>query len=667
MFNKILIANRGEIACRIIKSCRELGVQTVAVYSAADAQALHVQQADEAWLLGPAPVKDSYLRTDKILEIAKQSGAQAVHPGYGFLSENADFSEACAAQGLVFIGPSASAIRAMGSKSASKVLMTDAQVPLVPGYHGDAQDDASLLKGLLETGFPALIKASAGGGGKGMRVVENEGEAAAAIAAAKREAINAFGDDKLLIERYLTNPRHIEIQIFCDQQGNGVYLFERDCSIQRRHQKIIEEAPAPGISATLRAQMGETALKAAKAINYEGAGTVEFLYENDEFFFMEMNTRLQVEHPVTEMITGVDLVEWQLRVAAGDALPLQQSELAINGHAMEVRLYAEDPLNDFLPTTGKIGRLLLPTLTDSVRLDTGVQQGDEISPFYDPMLAKLIVHGRDRGECINRLANALNEFHILGLTQNLSFLRQVISLPAFKAGGFSTQFLDQQKDALKSDVTSSSRQAHLKMATLFRLLGRENSEQNPWLNNSSFRLNHNPSEALPLQSMGEEQAITLLGSQSVANQNQYRIAIAGQTSRLSGLLTDDRLTAQLDDQRLQAQVFQYQNCITVHSHLGTDEFVIAERHFDTSQAQDDHGLRAPMNGTLVSVEVAVGDMVEAGQDLIIMEAMKMEHCIKAPHTGRVQEIYFSVGDLVDEGTELLQFEEQPEGDDHATA
>ena len=420
---RLLIANRGEIACRIMQTAQKMGIHCIALYSDADANALHVKQADEAWHIGPAPAKDSYLVQDKLLHIAKQAKADAIHPGYGFLSENADFAKAIEQAGMMWVGPPASSIDVMGSKTKSKQLMEQASVPLVPGYHGDDQNEALLIAETKKIGFPALIKASAGGGGKGMRVVENDSEIESAIAASKREGLNSFGDDKLLVEKYITRPRHVEIQVFMDQHGNGVYLFERDCSIQRRHQKVVEEAPAPQFSKTVREKMGEAALQAARAINYVGAGTVEFLFDpstentaggaDGHFYFMEMNTRLQVEHPVTEMITGQDLVSWQLKVAQGEALPVEQSQLSIQGHSMEVRIYAEDPDNEFLPTTGTLEHVQLPELmAGKVRLDTGVTQGDEVSPYYDPMIAKLIVWGEDRQQCLSTLQHALQQYQI---------------------------------------------------------------------------------------------------------------------------------------------------------------------------------------------------------------------------------------------------------------
>ncbi|WP_240989707.1 acetyl-CoA carboxylase biotin carboxylase subunit, partial [Cupriavidus taiwanensis] len=454
MFNKILIANRGEIACRVAATCRRLGIRTVAVYSDADAEARHVAFCDEAVHIGGAAARDSYLRADHIIEMAKETGAQAIHPGYGFLSENEAFAEACAAAGLVFIGPPASAIHAMGSKSAAKQLMEQASVPLVPGYHGEDQDPALLRREADRIGYPVLLKASAGGGGKGMRVVESGEGFEAALASVKREASASFGDDKVLVEKYLTRPRHIEIQVFADTHGNCVYLFERDCSVQRRHQKVLEEAPAPGMTEERRRAMGEAAVAAAKAVGYVGAGTVEFIANQDgSFYFMEMNTRLQVEHPVTEMITGQDLVEWQLRVAAGEPLPLAQEQLRIDGHALEARIYAENPDKQFLPSTGTLRFLRTPPAVQfmrgdgvdgnphgpaGVRIDAGVREGDTISPFYDPMIAKLIVWGKDRDEALARMRQALAAYHVVGLSTNVAFLQRLVKSEAFRTADLDT-------------------------------------------------------------------------------------------------------------------------------------------------------------------------------------------------------------------------------------
>ncbi|NDP43365.1 MAG: acetyl-CoA carboxylase biotin carboxylase subunit, partial [Aromatoleum sp.] len=462
MFEKILIANRGEIACRVARTARRMGLRTVAVYSDADAGALHVAACDEAYRLGPPPPRESYLLGDTIIEIARRAGAQAIHPGYGFLSENAQFAAACASAGIAFIGPPPAAIAAMGSKSAAKNIMGAAHVPLVPGYHGDDQDPKLLAREAAKIGFPVLIKATAGGGGKGMKVVERAQDFAAALASAQREAKAGFGDDRVLIEKYLTAPRHIEIQVFADMHGSAVYLFERDCSVQRRHQKVLEEAPAPAMKPEHRRAMGEAAVAAAKAIGYVGAGTVEFIaadtFASDgAFYFMEMNTRLQVEHPVTEMITGLDLVEWQLRVAAGEPLPLRQQDLAIRGHAIEARIYAEDPDRGFLPSIGRLAHLRAPATTRSLRVDTGVRAGDEITPYYDPMIAKLIAHGEDRAAALRRLAEALAEYEIVGVATNVAFLQRVVAHHAFASGDVDTGLIARHHDALFPPRTAVAR------------------------------------------------------------------------------------------------------------------------------------------------------------------------------------------------------------------
>ena len=449
MFTKILIANRGEIACRIIKTAKKMGILTVAVYSDADAESLHVHMADEAVYLGPSPSRESYLLVDKVIAAAKMTGAQAIHPGYGFLSENAEFCRQCHQENITFIGPPVAAIEAMGSKSAAKNIMEKANVPLVPGYHGDDQSEEILKNSADEMGYPVLLKATAGGGGKGMRQVWNASEFSEGLVAAKREAKSSFGDDRMLVEKYLTQPRHVEIQVFCDNHQQAVYLFERDCSVQRRHQKIIEEAPAFSMSEELRAQMGESAIKSAQAIGYQGAGTVEFLLDVDgSFYFMEMNTRLQVEHPVTEMISGQDLVEWQLRVAAGEKLPKTQAELVLNGHAFEARIYAEDPNNDFLPATGKLEFLQTPIESEHVRIDTGVRQGDEVSVFYDPMIAKLIVWDETREKALQRLAKALSEYRINGVTTNIEFLYNLATCKPFVEADIDTGFIEKNNSLI---------------------------------------------------------------------------------------------------------------------------------------------------------------------------------------------------------------------------
>ncbi|MBY4675066.1 acetyl/propionyl/methylcrotonyl-CoA carboxylase subunit alpha [Marinobacterium arenosum] len=654
MFNKILIANRGEIACRVIQTAHRLGIKCVAVYSEADRNARHVAMADEAFLLGPAPSSESYLRADKIIEICKQSGAQAVHPGYGFLSENTGFAKACEDNGIVFIGPPASAIAAMGSKSAAKEIMSHANVPLVPGYHGEDQTPALLKQEAEKCGFPLLLKAVAGGGGKGMRVVESLKEFDEALVSACREAKNAFGNPDMLIEKYLTQPRHVEIQVFCDQQGNGVYLAERDCSVQRRHQKVIEEAPAPGLSDATRKAMGDAAVRAAQAIDYVGAGTVEFLYDVDgSFYFMEMNTRLQVEHPVTEMITGQDLVEWQLRIADGEPLPLQQDQIRISGHALEARIYAEDPDNDFLPATGTLRYLRTPQENAHVRVDTGVIEGDEVSVYYDPMIAKLIVWDDSRDRAIARMEQALEEYRIAGLKTNTRFLRNLAGAQPFKNLQLDTGFIDKHQALLFPPSTLDPLQC-LAMAACF-LLEKQKAVRtssgdpySPFARENSWRLNSSYARPMKLAVGDQVHELRILEQQGC-----YQISIDDASYQVSGQLNDDALQLVINGHRLTVHGFQDGDDLTLF-HNG--EQFSCRQYRETFGEHEDAGkgsLSAPMNGAVVAVLVEVGQTVSEGQTLVVMEAMKMEHSIQAPHDGVVGEIYFAEGDLVDEGAELI--------------
>ena len=656
MFRKILIANRGEIACRVIDTAHKLGIRCVAVYSEADANARHVRMADEAYLLGPAPSKDSYLRSDKIIDIAKQSGAEAIHPGYGFLSENEEFAKACADAGVVFIGPPVGAITAMGSKSAAKKIMADAGVPLVPGYHGDDQSDALLAAESAKIGYPQLLKAAYGGGGKGMRVVWNKAEFSDALAGARREAKAGFGNDKMLIERYLTKPRHIEIQVFCDNHGDAVYLAERDCSIQRRHQKVIEEAPAPNFSSEQRKAMGEAAVKAAKAIDYRGAGTVEFLFDEDgSFYFMEMNTRLQVEHPVTEMITGQDLVKWQLLVAADEALPLSQDEVQIDGHAIEVRVYAEDPDNDFLPQTGKLTYLRQPEASRYVRVDTGVVENDEVSPYYDPMIAKLIVWDESRDRAIARMLRALDDYRIAGVTTNLSFLTSLTEHPAFKAAELDTNFINHHQDTLFAPANKENNQA-LVLAALFILEQQKtplpsHSSPSPWQYSHGWRLNETPTVVLNLIHDEQAQQLTIR-----EQQQHYVVELQGQQICCLAELNGDELSATLGDHKTKVRVSRYQDTISVFiKHHRYDFIYRTEVTTELDGSEHAGSLTAPMNGTIVAVMTKAGAAVKAGDTLVIMEAMKMEYSIKAPKNGVVNEVFYGAGDLVKDGAELVDF------------
>jgi 3-methylcrotonyl-CoA carboxylase alpha subunit len=652
MFDKILIANRGEIACRVIKTAHQLGIRCVAVYSEADANARHVQMADEAYLLGPAPSKESYLRADKILAIAKQSGAQAVHPGYGFLSENEDFAAACAEAGVVFIGPPVPAIAAMGSKSAAKEIMSQAGVPLVPGYHGDNQDEAFLAQEADNVGYPLLLKAAYGGGGKGMKVVWQQSEFLEQLQSAKREALNGFGNDKILLERYLTKPRHVEIQVFADNVGNAVYLHERDCSIQRRHQKVIEEAPAPNFTAEQRKAMGEAAVKAAQAIGYAGAGTVEFLFDEDgSFYFMEMNTRLQVEHPVTEMITGQDLVKWQLLVASGQPLPLTQHEIPLDGHSIEVRVYAEDPDHDFLPATGKLTYLRQPDANRHVRIDTGVVENDEVSPFYDPMIAKLIVWDESRDRAIARMRRALDDYRIAGVKTNLNFLTRLVEHPAFGRAELDTHFIEHHQADLFAPEQNEPTQA-LILAALYLLLKQQPQTQanSPWQSAIGWRMNENACVSFNL-SQGEQQQTVRITQQADA----FVVCVADLCLVIKAQLQQDELLATISGHQCKVRVSQFGETVSVF---------IKQQRFDfdyktvveVASADESAGsLKAPMNGTVVAVLVENGQAVEAGQTLLVMEAMKMEYAIKAPAAGVVNALFYATGDLVKDGAELVDF------------
>ncbi|MEH6448796.1 MAG: biotin carboxylase N-terminal domain-containing protein [Oleispira sp.] len=700
---KILIANRGEIACRIIHTAKKMGIQTVAVYSTADAQSKYVQLADEAIWIGEATPKDSYLRGQNIIQAAKDSGAQAIHPGYGFLSENAPFSKLCDDNQIIFIGPPASAMEAMGLKAQAKIRMEAANVPLVPGYHGEDQSVDRIKQACIDIGFPVLLKASAGGGGKGMRVVESLAGIEDDIAGAQREGLNSFGDSHLLAEKYLARPRHIEIQLFCDQQGNGVYLFERDCSIQRRHQKIVEEAPAPNFPESVRKAMGEAALKAAHAIGYVGAGTVEFLYENGEFYFMEMNTRLQVEHPISEYITGQDLVAWQIKVAAGEPLPITQDDLKINGHAIEVRLYAEDPDNGFLPTAGKIDDFIYPQASSfsldyeqGVRMDTGVDSGDEVSPFYDPMIAKLIVWGKDRSTAIRKLKNALHHTHITGLTTNVRYLEKLIGLESFELAQLDTHFVEDNAEAIKASRVLSDQQQQLHQIFaawfLYRLRLEENGNNtiqsndvhSPWKMKTGWRLNSSHSDPIVLLTPEESRIqiqplpsgnySVLMGEQRYIIQAPSDLTVSSNSRGLSSIDLNSKdlslIIKSIDanstnknslNQSIKAQVLLSGDKVQVHSLYGSTEFIRPSRlTISQSEEENDHGLHAPMNGCLTEVRVQAGDAVASGDILVIMEAMKMEHTIKAPHDGTIAEIFFKQGDLIDEGREILSFLDENE-------
>ncbi|GAA3716710.1 acetyl/propionyl/methylcrotonyl-CoA carboxylase subunit alpha [Oceanisphaera sediminis] len=657
MFNRILIANRGEIACRIIRTAHRLGIETVAVYSDADANAAHVELADQAWRLGPAPASDSYLCQDKLLDIAKACGAEAIHPGYGFLSENADFAHACAEQGLIFIGPPAAAITAMGSKSAAKALMSAAGVPVVPGYHGTNQDLGQLRTEAEHCGFPLLLKAVAGGGGKGMRVVHSIDDFDEALASARREASAAFGEDAMLLERYLPQARHVEVQVFCDQFGHGIYLSERDCSVQRRHQKVLEEAPAPHLAPQTRIAIGEAAVRAALAIDYRGAGTVEFLYLADgDFFFMEMNTRLQVEHPVTELITGLDLVEWQLRVAYGEPLPLAQEQIRLQGHAVEARVYAEDPEHDFLPAAGTLHYLHEPGTGTTgspaavIRLDTGVRQGDEVGIFYDPLIAKLIVWAESREQALRQLARSLAQYRIGGVRTNLRFLHTLAESAPLKAAELHTGFIEQHGELLFTPPALQPSRV-LALCAAFVLLTESDEDTSPFACRQGWRLNLPASRKLVLKR--EEK----IGEVDInADHSGWRMTVDDQSHSITAELHGDQLQAVLDGIPLRCHLARHQDRLWLFYQAECYQVQLHQADVQQTSTHDGGGLSAPMPGMVSQLKVAVGDVVATGQTLLLLEAMKMEHPIVAPIAGRVAELYYRQGSQVDEGAELLRLE-----------
>ena len=693
MFSKILIANRGEIACRVAATAKKLGVRTVAVYSDADRFAKHVAVCDEAIYIGGSAPKDSYLRWERILEAAKQTGAQAIHPGYGFLSENDEFAQACVDAGLVFIGPPASAITAMGLKAESKRLMEAANVPLIPGYHGTNQDPEFLHSEADKIGYPVLIKASSGGGGKGMRLVEKTEDFIDALGSCQREAISSFGNDSVLIEKYALRPRHIEIQVFGDSHGNYVYLFERDCSVQRRHQKVLEEAPAPDVSVAMREAMGAAAIAAAKAVNYVGAGTVEFIVEQREsspedkfggmnFYFMEMNTRLQVEHPVTEAITGTDLVEWQLRVASGEPLPKQQADLTIDGHAIEARINAENPDNNFLPATGTLNVYRTPTHSEfsvsDVRVDDGVREGDVISPYYDSMIAKLIVHAPTREQALAKLDQALAETRIVGLPNNVAFLRHVVQSDSFKYANLDTALIEREKDVLFGQQRGEL--PWLVATAIVNELAQEAQTQNhdPFSKTDAWRAYSNyerpfelvyhdkPLHAVisQLNEQAKEQAFHLTINAIAKAQKQGADVVTpiyqGDVRYLP--TADDTFTLWLSDgetagKRQQMQAWRHNEQVHVFSNHASDTITLVDSMAHVGEdAQDGGSLKSPMPGQVVAFRVNVGDEVKKGQALAVIEAMKIEHTINAPSDGTVTELLFKAGDLVSDGDELLKLD-----------
>ena len=632
MIGSLLIANRGEIACRVIRTARRLGIRTVAVYSDADAKALHVRMADEAVRIGPSPARESYLVGERIIEAAKATGAEAIHPGYGFLSENADFAQAVIDAGLIWVGPKAASIRSMGLKDAAKKLMAEAGVPVTPGYLGDDQDPKRLRQEADAIGYPVLIKAVAGGGGKGMRRVDEAGQFDDGLESAKREAANAFGDDRVLIEKYILSPRHIEVQVFGDADGNVVHLFERDCSLQRRHQKVIEEAPAPGMDTQTREAVCGAAVRAAKAVNYEGAGTIEFIADAseglraDRIWFMEMNTRLQVEHPVTEEITGEDLVEWQLRVASGEPLPKKQDELTINGHSIEARLYAEDPSKGFLPSVGRLEHFDLPdpepenvALSREPRIETGVEEGDSISPFYDPMIAKIVTWGEDRDCAIEAMASTLVETEVWPVRTNAAFLFNAVTQPDFALARIDTGFIERHLDQLVPD--SSPDESIRRSAAAVAILASEAEMQAPEL--TGFRLNAPPRLAVTLTGK-----IVELGDQD-------------EIAEVSGFTDEERVVVFHEGQAF--------------------EFSLAARGTGTTHGIHDGEIEAPMPGRVAAVEVSNGEKVAKGQRLLTIEAMKMEHALTAPFDGTIAELGASAGAQVAEGQILVKVEPEPTG------
>ncbi|WP_025100341.1 acetyl/propionyl/methylcrotonyl-CoA carboxylase subunit alpha [Burkholderia sp. A1] len=677
MFDKILIANRGEIACRVAATCRRLGIASVAVYSDADARAKHVEACDQAVPIGGAAAADSYLRYERIIEAARATGAQAIHPGYGFLSENEDFAEACAAAGIVFIGPPVAAIAAMGSKAAAKALMHEAGVPLVPGYHGDDQDPALLHREADAIGYPVLLKASAGGGGKGMRVVERSADFPAALASCQREAASSFGNDRVLIEKYLQRPRHVEVQVFGDTLGNIVYLFDRDCSVQRRHQKVLEEAPAPGLSDAQRRAMGDAAVAAARAVGYVGAGTVEFIVTGEQFYFMEMNTRLQVEHPVTEMISGLDLVEWQLRAASGEPLPLRQDQLRVNGHAIEARLYAENPARGFLPSTGTLRHLRLPqgaefTIGTAVRVDSGVREGDAITPFYDPMIAKLIVHGADRAEALKRMARALRDCEAVGLSTNVAFLQRIVASEPFATADLDTGLIERNHETLFAARPLAPVAVALACAALLAREGATAAADkgkggigsmtaqaaSPWGALGNWRLNGDYRRKLDWQLPERDTALAVRyehgarGGASLAIGEGEALAF----SWASGATPLD-LVVTIGGERGAGRVVADGDNFHVFVDGTAESFVWENPLAHAGDAEHGGGrLTAPMPGKVIAVLVEAGQKVEAGAPLIVMEAMKMEHTIGAPSAGVVAEVLYAVGDQVADGAQLITLE-----------
>jgi 3-methylcrotonyl-CoA carboxylase alpha subunit len=678
--DKLLIANRGEIACRVLRSAQRLGVRTVAVYSEADENALHVAQADEAYKIGPPPAIQSYLRGDKLLEIAHKSGCQAIHPGYGFLSENVEFAENCEKNGIIFIGPPASAIRDMGIKSKSKEIMSEAGVPIIEGYHGEDQSKAKLKEEALRIGFPVMIKAVRGGGGKGMRIALSESEFDEALESAKSESQKAFGDSVVLLEKFVAEPRHVEVQVFADTHGNAVHLFERDCSVQRRHQKIIEEAPAPGLSKKLRSELGAAAVRAAKAVGYVGAGTVEFILDRSShsFHFMEMNTRLQVEHPITEMITGTDLVEWQIKVARGEELPLTQEKITLNGHAFEARIYAEDPSGGFLPGAGVLTYLSAPAFGNDIRIETGVREGDEVSVHYDPMIAKLVVWGQNRSEALLKLQSLLLQYNVAGLETNVNFLLDLARHPEFMSGNVHTNFIEENRDTLFKIKTASETQ--LVQAALGVVLRDEltdigkavdrKDQFNPFVVESGFRLNYHFDRDIKLRFKTEEIVVKV----KFLDHNMFHVSVdqGKNWSIIQGELfkQNDKLVLKstIDGIKNHVNIFCEDDTITIFDNSGKVEFNLEKPSFLAKQEEEISSANllnkavAPMPGVLDKVLVNIGDHVKEGDSLFVLIAMKMEYVVKANRDAAIENIFFKAGDNVQKDVTIMQFKEDCQSD-----
>ncbi|XP_074632954.1 methylcrotonoyl-CoA carboxylase subunit alpha, mitochondrial-like [Acropora palmata] len=666
---KVLIANRGEIACRVMKTAKKMGIRTVAVYSDADENSMHVDMADEAFYIGAAASRESYLKMEKIMEVAKKSGAQAIHPGYGFLSEKPEFAELCDKEGVIFIGPPPAAIRDMGIKSTSKQIMSDAGVPIIDGYHGEDQSDERLKQEADRIGYPVMLKAVRGGGGKGMRVIMTPEEFDAALESAKRESLKSFNDETMLVEKFVNTPRHVEVQVFADTFGNTVYLFERDCSVQRRHQKIIEEAPAPGMSSEVQRKLGEAAVRAARAVGYVGAGTVEFIMDRDQsFYFMEMNTRLQVEHPVTEMITGQDLVEWQLRVASGESLPLSQEDIRLTGHSFEARIYAEDPMSDFLPGAGPLLHLTTPHPSDRIRVETGVRQGDEVSVHYDPLIAKLVVWSENRGQALSLLKESLQQYHIVGLSTNIGFLTSLCDHHHFKNGDVHTEFIKQHYQDLFPATSLLHHETLAQACVGLLLLEREEKEKqalecsdpySEWNSSNNFRANCVAKRRIQLYD-GDKKASVIVANKK---DGSFTLEIDGHYLHTKGKLRSENsrncLTASIDgrifkswliDQEGTINLFTKDDCHTLRRP------VLSFIKGGLSTVSQGSAL-APMTGTIVKVLVEPGQHVDEGETLVIMEAMKMEHVIRAPKAGFVDQVFYFPGEAVDRHAQLVQFQE----------